>query len=59
MSGKSSVTLLRKSIDDSGMSIQRYSQDVLARNARTIHRWLSGHSPIPAAVVKFLRERAA
>jgi hypothetical protein len=31
-------------------AVERYSRDVLMRHPRTVHRWLSGESPIPAVV---------
>lgn len=31
-------------------AVNRYARDVLLRHPRTVHRWLSGESPVPAVV---------
>jgi hypothetical protein len=31
-------------------AVDRYARDVLMRHPRTVHRWLSGESPMPAVV---------
>lgn len=48
------VTLLRTSIEASGLSARRYAAEVLLRDERTVRRWLAGDSPIPEPVVLFL-----
>ncbi len=49
------VTLLRQAIGLSGLSARRFAVDVLARDERTIRRWLAGDSPLPAVVVTRLQ----
>ena len=36
-------------------AVDRYAREVLVRHPRTVHRWLSGESPIPAVVADSLR----
>jgi len=52
--------LLARVIDASGLSRRRYAERVLARDERTLRRWLSGDTPIPLVVVEYLQrhERA-
>lgn len=49
------VALLRTAIDASGLSARKWAEQVAWRDERTIRRWLSGDSPIPALVVEKLR----
>lgn len=35
-------------------AVDRYARDVLVRHPRTVHRWLSGESPVPAVVMDWL-----
>lgn len=35
-------------------AVDRYARDVLFRHPRTVHRWLSGESPVPAVVADSL-----
>lgn len=51
--------LLAACIKESGLSPTRYADLVLLRQPRTVHRWLSGESPIPGAVMAFLLKSAA
>jgi hypothetical protein len=44
---------LRRRIDASGMSADRFAEVVLLRNRRTVNRWLGG-GKIPAEVERFL-----
>lgn len=55
MTDKTPVELLRAAIEASGMSARRFAEEVLIRDERTVRRWNSGKSPIPKAVVEFLR----
>lgn len=48
--------MLAKAIEASGLSARRFAAEVLLRDERTIRRWLAEDSPIPATVVKWLRE---
>lgn len=48
------VALLRKAIKRSGLSNRQFAEQILARDERTIRRWLSGKVAIPAAVVRWL-----
>ena len=52
--------LLRVRIAQSELSARRFAVDVLHRDERTMRRWLSGESPIPAVVLDWLEypERA-
>lgn len=36
-------------------AVDRYARGVLFRHPRTVHRWLSGESPLPAVVADSLR----
>lgn len=45
---------LRAQIAASGLSARRLAREVLLRDERTVRRWVSGDSPIPQAVVKWL-----
>lgn len=49
-------TMLREAIRRSGLSARQYAKQILVRDERTIRRWLSGESPIPDAVVRFLEQ---
>lgn len=50
----SPVDLLRAAIEASGLSARQYAVTVLLRDERTVRRWLSGESPIPESVIRFL-----
>ena len=45
---------LRKRIDDSGLGVTRFSKERLIRDPSTVHRYLSGTSPIPEIVISYL-----
>lgn len=49
------LSLLQRAIAASGLSASRYAREVLIRDERTIRRWLTGESPIPQAVLDYLR----
>jgi uncharacterized protein YyaL (SSP411 family) len=51
--------LLEQAIARSGLSARAFARDVLWRDERTVRRWLSGESPIPAVVADRLREEMA
>lgn len=52
------IDLLRRAIDASGLSIRQYAAQILARDERTVRRWLGG-DPMPAVVRAYLlRPRA-
>ncbi|HXG69470.1 MAG TPA: hypothetical protein VNJ04_02535 [Gemmatimonadaceae bacterium] len=53
---RSDVELLRDAIQRSGLSARAFARGVLLRDERTVRRWLAGDSPIPAAVIAFLRD---
>lgn len=53
------VDLLRRAIKASGLSARQFAMTVLLRDERTVRRWLAGDSPIPAPVVKWLKENAS
>lgn len=48
--------LLAKAIEASGLSARRFASEILLRDERTVRRWLAGDSPIPEAVLRFLKE---
>jgi hypothetical protein len=48
--------LLEQAIKRSGMSARAFAKEVLWRDERTVRRWLSGESPVPAVVADRLRE---
>jgi len=50
------IALLRRAINRSGFSNRQFAEQVLARDERTIRRWLSGKIAIPAAVIRWLLE---
>jgi hypothetical protein len=47
--------LLGAAIAKSGLSASKFAEQVMARESRTIRRWLKGESPIPGAAVMFLQ----
>jgi hypothetical protein len=47
--------LLRKRIEQSGLSARQYAMQILLRDERTVRRWLKGDSPIPEVVLEFLK----
>jgi hypothetical protein len=50
------AALLRKRIDESGLSHRRFARDVMIRDERTVRRWFSGDGPIPSRVMEWLLE---
>lgn len=54
-----SAQLLRAAITKSGMSASGFATEVLTRDPRTIRRWLDGKTPIPPAVIDFLKRTHA
>ena len=51
-----SIELLNKRIGESGLSTTRFAIEIVQRDPRTVRRWLSGDSPIPAVVLDWLVE---
>jgi len=51
--------LLEDAIERPGLSARAFARETLWRDERTVRRWLSGQSPIPAVVVDRLREEVA
>jgi DNA-binding transcriptional regulator YiaG len=49
-----SPAALRTLIASTGMSVQLFAVDVLARDSRTVRRWLSGETVIPDAAAQWL-----
>jgi hypothetical protein len=49
---------LIEAIRDSGLSIVEFSHRFLARDHTTVYRWLSGYSPVPRVVGRWLNEHA-
>lgn len=50
------VALLRTAIARSGLSARAFAVTVLARDERTIRRWLANDRPMPVPVVRFLTQ---
>jgi hypothetical protein len=48
------IELLKAAIQKSGLSATRFAEMVMARESRTVRRWLNGTSPIPKAALMFL-----
>ena len=48
------MALLRKRIEESGLSSTQFARRVLLREALTVRRWLSGERPIPKLVQEWL-----
>jgi len=46
--------LLVKRIDESGLSQRQFARRVIYRDERTVRRWVSGESPVPAVVHQLL-----
>lgn len=55
MKSSEPVELLRTAIERSGLSARAFAKDILLRDERTVRRWLAGDSPIPQAVIDWLR----
>ncbi len=53
------VELLRRRLLESGLSSSRFAIERLIRQPRTVRRWLSGESPIPAVVLEWLQDPPA
>ena len=51
--------LLEQAIKRSGLSARAFAIQILWRDERTVRRWLSGESPVPAVVADRLREELA
>jgi DNA-binding transcriptional regulator YiaG len=49
------LEILKAAIAKSGLSASKFAETVMARESRTIRRWLKGESPIPGAAVMFLQ----
>jgi hypothetical protein len=50
------IELLRDAITRSGLSARAFATKMLARDERTVRRWLAEDSPIPKAVIGWLKE---
>lgn len=50
------VALLKRRIEESGLSTRAFAMEVLRRDGRTVRRWLAGNSPIPQLVLDFLED---
>lgn len=48
------VALLLQRVDESGLSLTKFSELVLLRDARTVRRWVAKDSPIPHSVLEFV-----
>ena len=48
------VAKLRAAIARSGLSNRQYAERILARDERTVRRWLSGKQDIPHVVLRLL-----
>ena len=45
------LALIRRRLEESGLSSTRFAEDVLWRQARTVRRWLADDGPIPELVL--------
>lgn len=50
------VALLRRRIEESGLSIRQFALTVVLREDRTVRRWLKGSFPIPEVVLAWLKD---
>lgn len=51
--------LLKRAIARSGLSARQFAVQVMARNERTVRRWLAGESPMSPTVVQWLKDYLA
>lgn len=51
--------LLAAAIEKSGLSARDFAEQVVMRDERTVRRWISGDSPIPAVVSEWLEDGPA
>jgi len=50
------IELLKRRIQESGLSVRQFAIQVMIREDRTVRRWLSGESPTPNVVLGWLME---
>ena len=48
------IELLSRRIDESGLTVRQFAQEVLLRDRRTVERWLADENPIPQIVKDWL-----
>jgi transcriptional regulator with XRE-family HTH domain len=53
---KERIDLLKRRIEESGLSTTAFAERIMLRDARTVRRWLAGDSPIPNQVLSWLVE---
>jgi hypothetical protein len=51
--------LLEAAVARSGLSLRAFARERLARDERTARRWRAGETPIPEAVLRWLRRYLA
>ncbi len=49
------VALLRRAIDRSGLSVDKFARTVVVRDKGTVYRWLRGEVAVPDVVVAKLK----
>ena len=50
----SRAELLRRRIDESGLSARRFAVEVLKRDERAVRRWMAEQENIPRIIAEFL-----
>lgn len=50
------LALLKRPIEEPGLSTRAFAMEVLLRDPRTVRRRLAGDSPIPQLVLDFLED---
>jgi hypothetical protein len=51
--------LISAAIRVSGLSLTRFAEDVMSRDARTLFRWREGNNPIPPVARRWLERYVA
>jgi len=54
MTGAQGLDLLRELLTESDLSMAEFARVVVARDERTVRRWVTGAMPIPGAVTQWL-----
>jgi DNA-binding transcriptional regulator YiaG len=55
VTNEAAIEALRRRIAASGLSQEMFAHMILLRELRTVTRWLSGDSPIPKVVKRWLK----
>ena len=46
--------LVKVAVEASGLSVRRFATHILARDERTVRRWMAGEMPIPTVAREWL-----